>query len=32
MGRWATKDVDRASLPDYFKIDYVRAWQLKERL
>ena len=32
MGRWATKDVDRASLPDYFKIDYVRAWQLEERM
>lgn len=32
MGRWATKDVDRASLPDYFKVDYVRAWQLKSRL
>tara|TARA_R100000027_G_scaffold67501_1_gene66578 strand:+ start:2631 stop:5588 length:2958 start_codon:yes stop_codon:yes gene_type:complete len=32
MGRWATKDVDRASLPDYFKIDYVRAWQLESRL
>ncbi len=32
MGRWATKDVDRASLPDYFKVDYVRAWQLKERM
>jgi beta-glucanase (GH16 family) len=32
MGRWATRDVDRASLPDYFKVDYVRAWQLKERI
>lgn len=32
MGGWATKDVDLSKLPDYFKADYVRVWQLKERL
>jgi len=32
MGGWATKNVDDAHLPDYLQIDYVRAWQLKERL
>lgn len=32
MGRWATKDIDDASLPDYFEIDYVRAWQLSSRI
>lgn len=32
MGRWATDDVDTASLPDYWEIDYVRAWQLADRL
>lgn len=32
MGNWATKNVDDAALPDYFKVDYVRAWQLAERL
>lgn len=31
MGSWATNDVDEASLPDYFQIDYIRAWQLAER-
>lgn len=29
MGNWATTDVDEAALPDYFQIDYVRAWQLR---
>jgi len=32
MGSWATKNVDDAKLPDKFQIDYVRAWQLKDRL
>lgn len=32
MGTWATKDVDDAKLPDKFQVDYVRAWQLKDRL
>lgn len=32
MGGWATKDVDDSKLPDYFDIDYVRAWQLKDRI
>jgi len=32
MGGWATKDVDLSKLPDYFKVDHVRVWQLKERL
>lgn len=32
MGGWATKDVDDASLPDTFKVDYVRVWQLQNRL
>ncbi len=32
MGGWSTKDIDEASLPDYFQIDYVRAWQLAERM
>ncbi len=31
MGGWATKDVDLSKLPDYFKVDYVRVWQLKDR-
>ena len=31
MGNWATKDVDDASLPDFLQVDYVRAWQLRER-
>jgi len=32
MGSWATKDVDVAALPDYYQIDWVRAWQLKDRV
>ena len=32
MGGWATRDVDEAKLPDYMEIDYVRAWQLKNRM
>lgn len=32
MGNWATKDVDVANLPDYFQVDYVRVWQLADRL
>lgn len=32
MGNWATTDVDVAALPDYLQVDYVRAWQLRERL
>ncbi len=32
MGTWATKNVDDAKLPDKFQIDYVRAWQLKDRM
>ena len=32
MGNWATKNVDVAALPDFFQIDYVRAWQLRERM
>jgi beta-glucanase (GH16 family)/uncharacterized cupredoxin-like copper-binding protein len=32
MGGWATKDVDEAGLPDYTVVDWVRAWQLKERV
>ncbi|MFV0416492.1 MAG: family 16 glycosylhydrolase [Chthoniobacterales bacterium] len=32
MGGWATDDVDDASLPDYMEVDYIRAWQLKDRL
>ena len=32
IGGWATKDVDLAKLPDTFQVDYVRAWQLKDRL
>ncbi|MEY3896626.1 MAG: hypothetical protein RLZZ214_2146, partial [Verrucomicrobiota bacterium] len=30
-GGWATKDIDVSKLPDYFKVDHVRAWQLKSR-
>ena len=30
-GGWATKDIDESKLPDFFKVDYVRAWQLKSR-
>lgn len=32
MGNWATSNVDDAALPDEFQIDYVRAWQLRERV
>lgn len=32
MGGWATRNVDDAALPDLFEVDYVRAWQLQERL
>jgi beta-glucanase (GH16 family) len=32
MGGWATKDVEEAKLPDAMQVDYVRAWQLKERV
>jgi beta-glucanase (GH16 family) len=32
MGGWATKDVDDAKLPDAMQVDYVRAWQLKDRI
>ncbi|MGN6507283.1 MAG: family 16 glycosylhydrolase [Tepidisphaeraceae bacterium] len=32
MGNWATKNVDDAALPDQLQVDYVRAWQLKDRL
>lgn len=32
IGGWATKDVDDASLPDRMSVDYVRVWQLRERL
>lgn len=32
IGGWATKNVDIAKLPDYMTVDYVRVWQLKERL
>ncbi len=32
MGGWATKNVDVASLPQELRVDYVRAWQLQERV
>lgn len=32
MGGWAAKDVDLSKLPDVMEVDYVRAWQLKDRL
>ncbi len=32
IGGWATKNVDDAKLPDYMTVDYVRTWQLRERL
>lgn len=32
IGGWATRDVDDAALPDRMLVDYVRAWQLRERL
>ncbi len=31
MGGWATKDIDLSKLPDFMKVDHVRAWQLKSR-
>lgn len=31
-GSWATKNVDVASLPDQMQVDWIRCWQLKERL
>lgn len=31
-GNWATKNVDLSKLPDKMEVDYVRAWQRKERL
>lgn len=31
-GSWATKDMDVAKLPDSMQVDWVRAWQLKDRL
>jgi beta-glucanase (GH16 family) len=32
IGGWATDKVDDAHLPDYLRVKYVRAWQLKSRL
>lgn len=32
MGGWATGNVDNASLPDSMQVDYVRAWQLRNRM
>lgn len=32
MGNWATDDVDDAALPDKLQVEYVRAWQLRERI
>ena len=32
MGGWATKDVDDAKLPDLYQVDWVRVWQLKDRI
>jgi beta-glucanase (GH16 family) len=31
LGGWATKDIEDSKLPDFFKVDHVRAWQLKSR-
>lgn len=31
IGGWATRDVDDANLPASMQVDYVRAWQLRER-
>lgn len=31
-GRWATKDIDDSALPDKWLVDYVRVWQLKDRI
>lgn len=32
MGGWAAKDVDLSKLPDVMEVEFVRAWQLKDRL
>jgi beta-glucanase (GH16 family) len=32
LGGWATTDVDDAKLPATMDVDYVRAWQLRERM
>ncbi|MCC5843061.1 MAG: glycoside hydrolase family 16 protein [Verrucomicrobia bacterium] len=32
MGGWATSDVDVDSLPDFFNVDWIRVWQLEERM
>lgn len=32
MGGWAGKEVDDSALPDEFRVDWVRVWQLRERL
>lgn len=32
MGGWAGNEVDDAALPQDFRIDWVRVWQLRERL
>lgn len=32
MGGWASKDVDDEALPDFLQVDYVRAWQLRQRM
>jgi beta-glucanase (GH16 family) len=32
MGGWAGNEVDDSALPDAFKVDWVRVWQLRERL
>ena len=31
-GRWATKNIDDSALPDKWLVDYVRVWQLKDRI
>jgi beta-glucanase (GH16 family) len=31
-GRWDTKDIDDAKLPDEWVVDYVRVWQSKDRM
>lgn len=32
MGGWAAKEVDLSKLPDTMEVEFVRAWQLRERL
>lgn len=32
MGGWATKDIDFSKIDQPFEVDWVRVWQLKERL